>query len=374
MSVYRLFIRPILFWFDPERVHGWTLKLVPLIAMLLRLRARPSSTKLRLSIAGLNFDSPVGLAAGFDKDALCFSHMYDFGFSSVEVGTLTPLPQLGNDEKRIFRIKRNRAIINRMGFPNFGIDAAVQRLRKSTLRGGPLGVNVGANKDSLDRAADYVLGYRKVAKYADYVTVNVSSPNTPGLRNLESGDGLRALISLLDAEIERIRVPIFIKVSPDLDPQQIDEVCSIIRSSKVSALIVGNTTTTRPKTLAPQDAAHSGGLSGEPLAELSKLSLQRFYANLGPDVPIISVGGIATAQDVFERVTLGASMVQIYTGLIYEGPNMVRKINSELVGILEAKGYPDLASALGTNSSSKTVVVRPAPIEGVHIAEHALVA
>ncbi len=296
----------------------------------------------------MEFPSPIGLAAGFDKDAQRFRDMYRFDFGSVEVGTLTPRPQKGNRRKRISRLKLDNAVINRMGFPNCGMDAAVRRLANFAKRPGPLGVNIGANADSVDKIRDYVLGYRAVANVADYVTINVSSPNTPGLRSLESGQGLSDLLQRLNSEIEEIGTPLFLKVSPDLSPKQVQDTCAALLVSKVSAVIVGNTTVQRPEGLKADTVDPAGGLSGEPLAPISEGALESYYSILRNKLPIVSVGGVATAANVYRRICKGASLVQLYTAFIYEGPYAVKRMNAELNQLLIADGHTSISSAVGS--------------------------
>lgn len=344
MSAYKATVRPLLFRLDPERVHDWTLKILPLFPVFYTRHRKI----LAGSVAGLSFPSPIGLAAGFDKDARRFKTIYRFGFGSVEVGTLTPRPQVGNERPRIHRLRRDNAIINRMGFPNRGLSQALTRLTGFRDRPGPLGINLGANADSLDKIGDYVDGYRAVAEIADYVTINVSSPNTPGLRSLESGQALLELLGRLDAEIKSLHTPLFLKVSPDLSLSQIEKTCAALLNSRVAAVIVGNTSVKRPESLKSPRVQSPGGLSGEPLRPISEEALEAFYSQLKQKLPIVSVGGIATAEDVYRRICKGASLVQLYTGFVYEGPYLIKRLNEQLEKLLLENNHASLSSAIGS--------------------------
>ena len=349
MLAYKALVRPLLFRFDAEFVHDLVSRTLPFLPPM---APAPSST-LASTVAGLAFPTPVGLAAGFDKDARRFRHMYRQGFGSVEVGTLTPLRQDGNPRPRIFRVAKDEAIINRMGFPNMGLSEALPRLGGFIRRPGPLGVNIGANKDSANKIDDYLIGYNTVAEFADYVTINISSPNTPGLRDLEHGDYLLQLLSKLMPAIEKNATPIFIKVSPDLNEQQIDSNCEMFLHSNIAGIIVGNTTTSRPHhTNESTEYAEPGGLSGAPLKNRSLAALDRFLMNLQGKIPVISVGGISSADDVYDRIRRGASLVQLYTSYVYEGPSLIGQINTELDRMLVRDGFSSLREAVGSNSIS----------------------
>jgi len=326
-------------------MHNLTLNLLPLFP----ISPGPISSSLASRVAGLNFPSPIGMAAGFDKDARRSKSIFRFGFGFVEVGTLTPRAQTGNPFPRIQRLEEDDAIVNSMGFPNCGLSEAVWRLARFKSRPGPLGINIGANADTSDKITDYVLAYRAAASVADYVTINVSSPNTPGLRTLESGSGLTSLLRRLDREIERLKTPLFLKVSPDLLPEEIQNSCAALINSKVSAVIVGNTSVRRPNDLKAPNVKSGGGLSGHPLRALSEEALENFYATLGGKLPIISVGGIASAEDAYRRICKGASLVQLYTGFIYEGPYLVKRMNRRLAELLLGDGHKSIASAVGSH-------------------------
>jgi dihydroorotate dehydrogenase len=356
MALYPL-LRPFAFALDAERAHRATvgaLKLMPVG------RAAAADPVLAIRVAGIDFPNPIGLAAGFDKDAEVFAQMLGFGFGFVEVGTLTPRPQAGNDKPRLFRLREDRAAINRLGFNNRGLEAAKGRL--SGRGPGIVGINVGANKDSEDRIADYAAGVRAMVPLGDYVTINISSPNTPGLRSLQDRAALEALLAAVMAArgaahppapaADRPRPctpPVFLKVAPDLDPAQIDDIARAAIEAGIDALIVANTTLSRPP-LASRHADESGGLSGAPLKALALQRLRDFRAATGGALVLIAAGGIQNGVDAYERIRAGASLVQLYTALVYRGPGIARRIAGELRALLARDGFATLAEAVGTAS------------------------
>jgi dihydroorotate dehydrogenase len=334
-------LRPLLFRLDAEDAHALTL------ALLARMPA-PQPPKhdplLRTRIAGLEFPSPVGLAAGFDKDARAWRQMLGFGFGFVEVGTLTPLPQAGNPRPRIFRLREDRAVINRLGFNNGGIEAALARLAPNPL----LGVNVGANKDSADRIADYANAVARVRDVAAWITLNISSPNTPGLRGLQGAE-LPELLAAAGEARGLSGPPLFLKVAPDLDHAQVEAIAAAALGGPVAALIVGNTTVARPQPLRSRHAAESGGLSGRPLFEPSTAVLRSFARQLRGQLPLIGAGGVDSAEAAYAKIRAGATLVQLYTGLVYEGPALPRRIGRGLADLLRRDGYPSVTAAVGAD-------------------------
>jgi dihydroorotate dehydrogenase len=335
------FLRPLAFALDAERAHRLTIAALKWVPPHHPPKVPES---LRTTVAGLDFHSPVGLAAGFDKDAEVAEQMLDLGFGFVEVGTVTPRPQPGNPKPRLFRLRADRAVINRMGFNNAGQPAAFQRLQQHKRMHGIVGVNIGANKDSSDRIADYVAGVCAMASVADYLTINISSPNTPGLRGLQ-GEG--ALEELLAAVQEvRSRKRIFLKVAPDLEEGDPERIVRAAVDHKIDALIVANTTVSRPP-LKSRRAGEAGGLSGEPLKALALHALRQFRSASGGAIPLIGVGGIATAEDAWERIRAGASLVQLYTAMVYEGPGIARRIAHGLAERLRREGMASIADAVG---------------------------
>jgi dihydroorotate dehydrogenase len=335
-------IRPLAFALDAERAHRLT------IAALKRLPAsRPASfpDSLRSTVAGLDFPSPVGLAAGFDKDAEVAAQMLGLGFGFVEVGTITPKPQAGNSKPRLFRLREDRAVINRMGFNNPGQASALERLRRLTHIHGIIGVNVGANKDSSDRIADYVAGVRAMAPVAHYLTINISSPNTPGLRELQDEGALNALLAAVRAT--GVDKPIFLKVAPDLDDGDPERIARAAIDHGIAAIVVSNTTISRPP-LRSRYSGEVGGLSGRPLKALALDALRKFRRASGGEMPLIGVGGIENADDAWARIRAGASLVQLYSAMVFEGPRIARRIAAGLAERLEREGFGNVADAVGT--------------------------
>lgn len=337
--------RPALFALDAERAHRLTVRLVAAWGAAGAPGGRTlADPTLAQTVAGVHFANPVGLAAGLDKNGEAIDGFMALGFGSVEIGTLTPLPQPGNPKPRLFRLAEDRAVINRMGFNNDGIDAALPRA-KAARRRGVLGINVGANKDAADRIADYVHGVRLAAPIADYVTINISSPNTPGLRDLQHG---AALAELLAAAIgARGTTPLFLKVAPDLEPAQIDDIARAAIDAGIDALIVSNTTISRPP-LRSRHAGEAGGLSGAPLAPLARRRLADFRAATGGRLPLISAGGIDSADEAYARIRAGASLVQLYSALVYEGPGLIGRIVKGLAERLRRDGFATIGDAVGT--------------------------
>jgi dihydroorotate dehydrogenase len=341
VAFYR-FIRPFAFALDAERAHRATiaaLKLVP------KHHPPHFPDSLKSTVAGIDFPTPVGLAAGFDKDAEVPEEMLDLGFGFVEVGTITPRPQAGNPKPRLFRLRQDEAVINRMGFNNGGQPAAFQRLLECGQLHGVIGVNVGANKDSADRIADYVAGVRAMAPVARYLTINISSPNTPGLRGLQDEGALDELL----AAVQQVgaKAPIFLKVAPDLAEGDPERIARASIDHEIDAIIVSNTTVARPP-LKSRYAAEQGGLSGAPLKPLALDALRRFSRASAGEIPLIGVGGIATADDAWERICAGASLVQLYSAMVYEGPGIARRIAHGLAQRLSRAGFANIAEAVGS--------------------------
>jgi dihydroorotate dehydrogenase len=337
-------IRPALFFADAETAHGLSLAALKLLPMP---AAAPPHIALQQRIAGLDFPNPVGLAPGYDKNAEVPAAILRLGFGFTEVGTLTPRPQSGNPRPRLFRLVPDRAVINRMGFNNDGQGAAIERLKKLRRdpHAGPLGINIGANKDSVDRIGDYVAGVMAMAPFADYLTVNISSPNTPGLRALQDRQALDDLLAAVMAARKRT-TPVFLKVAPDLEPADIDDIVEISIKHDLAALIVSNTTISRPP-LKSRYAGESGGLSGAPLRDLAQQRLRDFRKSSGGRIPLIGVGGIASAEDAYARIRSGASLIQLYSALVYEGPGLAKTINQGLLALLKRDGLDSIADAVG---------------------------
>lgn len=342
---YRL-LKPLLFRLDAEKAHH--LALAAIRAMPSGMPGEPDPL-LRTTVAGIAFPSPVGLAAGFDKDGLIAHKMHHFGLGFSELGTLTPQPQAGNPRPRLFRLAEDCAVINRMGFNNGGQADAARRIAAMPRAGRVIGINIGANKDAADRIADYVTGVRTMAPLADYVTVNISSPNTPGLRALQGRGPLDELLGAVMMARGEQGPPIFLKVAPDLEPADIDDIAASVTEHKVDALIVSNTTITRPPLLS-RYAGETGGLSGAPLHDLALRRLHDFRIALGKKMPLIGVGGVANAEQAYERIRAGASLVQLYSAMVYEGPWLAARINKGLKELLMLDGFTNISQAVGVDA------------------------
>ena len=339
-------LRPLIFALKAETAHHLTLS-----ALRLLPSGHPADPDpmLATTVAGVAFPGPVGLAAGFDKDGLVADRMHRFGFGFAELGTLTPLPQPGNPKPRLFRLTEDRAVINRMGFNNRGQADAAIRITAMRRAGRVIGINIGANKDATDRIADYATGVRAMAPLADYLTVNISSPNTPGLRALQGREALDELLGAVMESRGNKRPPIFLKVAPDVEPADIDDIARCVTDHRVDALIVSNTTISRPA-LQSQFAEETGGLSGAPLHDLALARLRDFRATLGPSVSLIGAGGISTAEQAYARIRAGASLVQLYSAMVFEGPWLAARINLGLKVLLRRDGLANIADAVGLDA------------------------
>ncbi|CAM3613695.1 quinone-dependent dihydroorotate dehydrogenase [Flavobacterium gelidilacus] len=336
--MYRLLIRPILFKFDPEKVHHFTFSLIrflhkiPFVGSLINSYYEVKSLKLEREVFGLKFKNPVGLAAGFDKDAKLYQELSNFGFGFIEIGTLTPKPQEGNPKKRLFRLQEDSAIINRMGFNNGGVEEAIIRLKKNN--GVLIGGNIGKNKITPNEEAvnDYVICFEALFDYVDYFVVNVSSPNTPNLRELQEKEPLKALLNTLqNLNLKKNKPkPILLKIAPDLTNEQLLDIIEIVNETKIAGVIASNTTISR-EGLESANKSEMGGLSGKPLTNRSTEVIRFLSEKSNKSFPIIGVGGIHCAKDALEKLDAGASLIQLYTGFIYEGPKLIKEINKALL-------------------------------------------
>jgi dihydroorotate dehydrogenase len=339
---YRL-LRPALFLLDAERAHG-----LALAALRIAPAAAPAPLggPLQVDLAGLAFANPLGIAAGFDKDGEVPDALLALGFGFAEVGSITPRPQMGSPKPRLFRLAEDRAVINRMGFNNGGAAAAAARLAARERRG-IVGINLGANKDSADRVADYAQMTQVMAPLASYLAVNISSPNTPGLRALQDEGALTGLLDAVLAARGPAGPPVFLKVAPDLAPADIDAIARIALDRKLGALIVSNTTISRPALRSPL-AGETGGLSGAPLKDLALERLRQFRRATGGALPLVGVGGIASAEDAWQRIRAGASLVQLYSAMVYQGPGIARRILRGLEVLMRRDGFASVAEAVGS--------------------------
>lgn len=353
LNPFKLFdlARPAIFALDSETGHKLAIRALKAVPLRDSAEKSGKPSNLAINVAGLDFPNPVGVAAGFDKDAEVPDALLALGFGFTEVGSITPRPQAGNPKPRLFRLTEDKGVINRMGFNNAGAEAAVARLKARKGRSGLVGINIGANKDSEDRIADYAQMARVMTPYASYLAVNVSSPNTPGLRALQDEGALSALIdgviaARAEASTEDLP-PIFLKVAPDLQPQDIDAIARIALDKGLGALIVSNTTISR-EGLTSRHAGETGGLSGQPLRELALQRMRDFRKATGGEIPLVGVGGIATAEHAWERIRAGASLVQLYSAMVYHGPTLGEQIAHGLAKIMEREGVTSIAEAVGS--------------------------
>lgn len=342
--MYKLFIRPFLFLFAPEAIHHFTFRflkwihLIPGVGFVLRTIYTARHEKLKRTLFGVTFDNPIGLAAGFDKDAKLTDELASFGFGFIEIGTLTPKPQPGNDKPRLFRLPMDQALINRMGFNNGGVEEAVVRLRKRKSKI-IIGGNIGKNKVTPNEKAfeDYAICLNALQPYVDYFVVNVSSPNTPGLRELQEKEPLKQLmlhVKTLSNQSASPK-PVLLKIAPDLTNSQLDDVVEVLQTTHADGVIATNTTISREGLNTPTEtltAIGNGGLSGKPLTNRTNEVISYLRAKLGKDFPIIGVGGIMNADDALNKLKAGADLVQVYTGFVYEGPGLVKEICGKIVG------------------------------------------
>jgi len=349
-----MLLAPLIHLLEPETAHK--LGLLCLRSGVLPQARAVRHASLQTRVLGLEFANPVGLAAGFDKNAVAINGLFAQGFGFVEAGTVTPLPQPGNPKPRIFRLKEDEAVINRLGFNNEGLAVFTRNFASRNPALGIAGANIGKNKDSADAVADYVLGLRAVYPQADYITVNISSPNTQGLRALQQQDALRDLLSVLMSEHAECsaahgrHVPLLLKVAPDLEPGEREAIAQAVVDFRLDGLIVSNTTISRPASLKSVHKGEQGGLSGKPLMELSTQVLKHFYQLTKGQLPLIGVGGIASGADAYAKIRAGATLVQLYSALVYQGFGLVARINQELDAQLKRDGFTHISQAIGKDA------------------------
>ena len=342
-------LRPLIFKFSPEVAHSLAIK-------ALKLNNIPYSKPkdnhiLETTFCEKKLSSPIGVAAGFDKNAEVYNPLFNLGFGFVEVGTITPKPQFGNPKPRVFRLEEDEALINRLGFNNSGSEQISQTIKENNKKGF-LGINIGPNKDSKDRVEDYLICFRKFYNLADYITINISSPNTENLRDFHKQDELNSLIDKLKNEKKELNsnIPLAIKVSPDLNDDQINEVSKIIMEQEIGIIIVSNTTDKNRENLKNINKLEKGGLSGKPIEKISNEAISKFYKILKDKTKIIGVGGVSNGQDAFQKIISGATLVQLYTGMVYRGPRIASKISKELIDLLKNKGFKNVSEAIGTKN------------------------
>jgi len=339
-------IRPLIFKLDPEFAHSLAIK--ALKTNLFLKQKIPEDLYLKSTLFGKEIKNPIGIAAGFDKDAEVYNSLFNLGFGFVEVGTVTPLKQYGNKKPRVFRLENDKALINRLGFNNSGSDNVSKRLKKNKPIG-ILGVNIGPNWDSKDRVGDYLIGFKKFYNLADYITINISSPNTENLRDFHNLDELENLLDKIFAEKKKLgsKIPIALKVSPDINDEIIKDISKLLIEYKVNALIVSNTTDQNRDNLKDHQKFQRGGLSGKPLRDISNKLINHFFKNLNGQVKIIGVGGVDSGKSAYEKFLSGADFVQLYTGMVFRGPKIAIKINEELKIILKEKKIKNYSEIIG---------------------------
>jgi dihydroorotate dehydrogenase len=356
MDIYSL-IKPFLWRLDPEHAHHVALWALARSPTGFARNSAGDDRRLQVEVLGRHFSNPIGLAAGFDKDAKAWRQAARLGFGFVEVGSVTPRPQSGNAPPRLFRLDNDHAIINRMGFNNEGVDAMAARLKRTRPQTGiVLGVNLGKNKETEDAAADYEIGARRLGIYAAYVVVNVSSPNTPGLRALQGKEPLAHLIARTHRALTESGAasppPLLLKIAPDLTDQDLADIAEVALAGKLAGLIATNTTIARPTGLGSRHAAQAGGLSGRPLFEPSTRILRALYRLTQGKLPIIGVGGVASGADAYAKIRAGASLVQLYSALAFEWPTLVHRLKRELLQCLERDGLRSIGEAVGLDHRS----------------------
>jgi dihydroorotate dehydrogenase len=340
-------LKPFLFSLDPETAHDLAIKTLKINPFPSKMFEVEDEQMLKIKLLGKNFPNPVGLAAGFDKSAEAYNSLLKLGFGFVEVGTVTPLKQFGNPKPRIFRLEGDGALINRLGFNNDGIEIIKNRI-KSDGKKGVLGINIGPNKDTKDQKNDFCLGLKNFFDIADYITINISSPNTEGLRDFHDQEKLKDLLLALNKikKENKTHIPLLLKVSPDIQDNHISGIIDVATKSDISAIIITNTTDGNRDNLKSK-IKDQGGLSGEPLQQISTNMIKKFYKKLNGKIPIIGVGGVNSGKSAYEKIVAGASLLQLYTGFVYRGPSAAKDIKKELIQILKAEGLNNIKEAIG---------------------------
>ena len=341
-------LRPFLFSLDPETAHDLAIKSLKFNYLPSKMFEVEDEQILNTELLGKNFPNPIGLAAGFDKSAEVYNSLLRFGFGFVEVGTVTPLKQFGNSKPRIFRLEDDGALINRLGFNNDGIEIIKKRI-KSEKKKGVLGINIGPNKNTKDQKNDFCLGLKNFFDIADYITINISSPNTEGLRDFHDQEKLKDLLLALNKikNENKINIPLLLKISPDIVDNHISEIADVAIKNDISGIILTNTTNSNRDKLMNNFKKEEGGLSGKPLQQISTDMIKKFYKQLNGKIPIIGVGGVNSGKSAYEKITAGASLLQLYTGLVYKGPLLVKNIKKELIQILKSEGLNNIKDAVG---------------------------
>ena len=340
-------LRPFLFSLDPETAHDLAIKSLKLNPLPSKMFEVEDEQMLKIQVFGKNFPNPIGLAAGFDKSAEAYNSLLRLGFGFIEVGTVTPLEQYGNPKPRIFRLEEDKALINRLGFNNDGMKIIKERI-KSNSKSGLLGVNIGPNKDTKDQKNDFCLGLKNFFDIADYITINISSPNTEGLRDFHDQEKLKDLLITLNAikKEKKTNIPLLLKISPDIKDNYISEIVEQATSNNISGIVLTNTTNANRNNLINKNK-EEGGLSGEPLQKISTIMIRKFYKELKGKIPIIGVGGVNSGKSAYEKILAGASLLQLYTGFVYRGPSTAKDIKKELIHILKTEGIKNIKDVIG---------------------------
>mgnify|MGYP000044088742 FL=1 len=343
-------LRPFLFKLDPETTHDLAIKSLKFNYLPRKMFEVEDEQILNIELLGKNFPNPIGLAAGFDKSGEVYNSLLKFGFGFIEIGTVTPLKQFGNPKPRIFRLEDDSALINRLGFNNDGIEIIKNRI-KSEKKKGVVGINIGPNKNTKDQKNDFCLGLKNFFDIADYITVNISSPNTEGLRDFHDQEKLEDLLLALNKikSENKINIPLLLKISPDIKDNHISEIADTAIKNDISGIILTNTTNSNKDKLISDFKKEEGGLSGEPLQQISTNMIKKFYKQLNGKIPIIGVGGVNSGKSAYEKIIAGASLLQLYTGLVYKGPSIVKNIKKELIQILKVEGLNNIKDAIGKN-------------------------
>ena len=344
-------IKPFIFNFDPKTAHDLAIKALKFNYLPKKMFEVENEEMLNIEVLGKHFPNPIGLAAGFDKSAEVYNSLLKLGFGFVEVGTVTPLKQFGNAKPRVFRLEEDSALINRLGFNNDGIEIIKNRIKEEK-KNGILGINIGPNKDTKDQKEDFCLGLKSFFDVADYITINISSPNTKNLRDFHDQEKLKELLIKLNKikNENKIKVPLLLKVSPDISAEEIPKITDTALKNKISAIILTNTTNINRDKLISKLGKEDGGLSGNPLKNISTGIIKKFYKELNSKIPIVGVGGIDSGKSAYDKICAGASLLQLYTGFIYKGPTVAKDIKKDLIRILKSEGIKNIKDAIGSRA------------------------
>jgi dihydroorotate dehydrogenase len=344
-------LRPYIFSLDPEVAHDLAIKSLKLNFIPESFFQIPDEEMLTTNLFGKSLRNPIGLAAGFDKSAEVYNPLFKFGFGFIEVGTITPKSQLGNPKPRIFRLEKDKGMINRLGFNNDGIEVVSKRI-SDNFPNGVLGINIGPNKNTTNKLEDFIFCLTKIHEQADYITINISSPNTEGLRDFHHKDSMKDLLDKLNKlkKLKKIKKPLFIKLSPDIKDSEISDIVELIFKYNIDGIIISNTSDSTRERLTDSKKKEKGGLSGLPIKDLSTTMIKKFYKETSKKISIVGVGGVDSAESAFEKITAGANAIQLYTGMVYKGPGVVKKIKKDLILTLKKEKIKNISDAVGINA------------------------